>query len=551
MVFDFQDIISRRLSGRYIASLVGSTELGFTPDEIGFREHRAVYTAHLWHQQKWDDLQEFCTDPNDILRLLVQLTGGDVSLAEKVTFPKLKRAQRRRILGLLEKVGVGRFAEGQLVKYRGLWLALERSLHSGEHRRLFPKACGLLDRLRLGELQPQFRNLEQAYTSGSSALVLAELQKHPAGVSLRRFCQTLSLSHTEDENLILETLMPRVRRAALKDQLILASVLERDGLATEALILTKRGNTRAIKRDPNSFSSDYRARALRSVQDAIESTFHKRFGPDSWRGKRIFIDPKLKNWTVPLSLRSASDSLTVMGRGTRVPMGQEAVLRMYVYWKQNFQTTDLDLTALTFNDGFECTGFVSWTNTKRVGMVYSGDIQSAPFGAAEFIDADVDMLRAQGHRYLSMLVYRYCGEYFSSMECLCGWMMRDKVDSNYQTFDIGTVSQKMLISGEARYAMPALFDLEKREVVWLDLKVFGLDGFNRAENSWQNLERLVRLGVNMQSWKLSLFDLAELHICHRQGVRTQNSQEADIHFTEDRSGDYHPGNWSKILSELL
>ena len=145
-------------------------------------------------------------------------------------------------------------------------------------------------------------------------------------------------------------------------------------------------------------------------------------------------------------------------------------------------------------------------------MVHSGDLQSAPFGAAEFIDASLEGVKIAEKRYLAMLVYRYCGEAFSNMEALCGWMMRDKPDRRYKTFDIATVEQKLLLGGEARYALPVLFDLKEREAIWLDLRVYGTVSGNAVENSWQNIERMVKLGLEMPRWKLTLHQLALLHL---------------------------------------
>ena len=177
-----------------------------TAKEVAFREHRALYAAYLWSAERWPDLHRFCSTPTDLLRLLVQLAGGDVSLAEPVRFPPLNRAERRAVLGMLNGMK-GPVVEDQLLKYRGLWLALERSLHSGEYRKLFPHACRLFRRLKKGELKRKFRELELAYERGDEAAVLRELAHQPGGVSLRRFCQTLAL--TADAS-TLKPLMSRV-----------------------------------------------------------------------------------------------------------------------------------------------------------------------------------------------------------------------------------------------------------------------------------------------------------------------------------------------------
>ena len=523
-------------------------DLDLEPEEIPFREHRALYSAHLWQTGRWDKLLQFCQYPTDVLRLLVHLAGGDVSLATPVKFPPLKKEQRRRVLWLLDSMGEGPVVQDQLVKYRGLWLALERSLHSGSWKKLFPTAHRLLRRLQKGDLSPRFSDLERAFSHQDQEAVLRELSTLPGGVSLRRFCQAISLGGED----LLRKLLPRIEEAQLKDQLVLLQVLRRDAEATEALVLTKRGSSQIIERDPSRLNPVLRAVAVEELQRTVEGTVERRFGRDSWGGRKVFIDPSLANWTVPLALRSSSESLTVMGRGTRVPLADNgSTLRMFVYWKPRFLRTDLDLSVISFDEDLQCTGQVSWTNLVDGEMVHSGDLQSAPFGAAEFIDARLEGAKFAEKRYVAMLVYRYCGEAFSNMESLCGWMMRDKPDRRYKTFDIATVEQKLLLGGEARYALPVLFDLKKREAIWLDLRVYGTGSGNAVENSWQDIERMVKLGVEMPRWKVTLHQLALLHTRVRGARQTQDRQSADIVFSSDSEADYGPTDWTKVLSQLL
>lgn len=521
-------------------------DLGLEPEEITFREHRAVYSAHLWRASKWKEVARFCRYPTDLLRMLVHLEGQDVSLSEPVRFPKLKRVQRRHLLSMLNEMGCGRVMEDQLRKYRGLWLALERSLHSGEYKDLFPSAYRLLSLLREDKLRPRFSELEQAYAEKDEDAVLRILSTFPGGVTLRRFCQTLALSSDT-----LNRLMPQIKAAPLKDQITLNQVLERDASATEAIILTKRGATQVIPRRPQRISAETRRAAVSAVSESLFGTVQSKYGGESWLGKGVFIDPGLESWTVPTSLRSASDGLLLLGRGTVVELGGKQTLRMFVYWKQHFRSTDLDLSAVTFDESFRCTGQVSWTNLRSSGLVHSGDLQSAPFGAAEFIDADLDVLKRKGHRYLGLLVYRFCGEYFSEMECFTGWMMRDKPNASYKTFDIASVEQKLLLAGEATYALPVLFDTHRRQALWLDLRVYGTEDRNSVEGSWGNVERLVRVGRQMSVWKLDLSQLASLHARARGATIVESREAADISFTVDGQGDFHPGNWTKILSQLL
>jgi hypothetical protein len=523
-------------------------ELQLDSSEVPFREHRALYSSYLW-RKAWQRLPEFCNYPTDILRTLAQLSGGDVSLADPVKFRKLKRAERRRVLWLLEGMGEGPVVEDQLFKYRGLWLAVERSLHSGEYKGLFPTAHSLLRRLQKGELRPRFSELERALQAQKTDAIARALNSLPGGVALRRFSHALSAA--DDKQEMLDFLLPRVGKAAVKDQLILQKVLERDATATEALILTKRGSTQVIARDPARLDPSVRNRAKEALEQTVLSSLKEKFGEESWAGKAVYIDPGLQHFTVPTGLRSASDSLTVLGRGSRVALGNRQTLRMFVYWKQRTKTTDLDLSAGMFDEYLNFTGHVSWTNLKDVGMVHSGDLQSAPHGAAEFIDVDLSQMRMAGHRYVSMMVYRYAGDMFSDMTCSCGWMMRDQPNSDYKTFDIATVQQNLVLTGEANYALPVLFDVQERVAIWVDLRVYGEGVHNTVEGSSNNLEQLVWLGVQMPEWKLTLKELAEIHVRARGARIVETSEQADLRFSVDSQGDYNPADWPRVLSELL
>lgn len=516
--------------------------------EVPFREHRALYGGFLWTHRQGEGLSEFCQYPTDLLRLLAGLTGGDISLAQKVKFPRMSRTQRRRVLALLDGMGPAQVVEDQLFRYRGLWLALERSLHSGEYVRIFPNAYRLLSALREDTLRPRFSSLETAYAQHDLHRVLAELKKLPAGVSLRRFSQTMALSNSLED---LDWLPVRLEEAALKDLLIVQSVLGRDAWATEALVLTKRGSSRVIPRNPARISEDLRRQAQDRLQSLITKKIQSKNRGDNWASKKVFLHPRLRDFVVPTALRSASESFLVLGRGSVLDMGDEPTLRLFVYWKQRMLRTDVDLSALVLNDQLKVTQQVSWTNLKGLGMVHSGDLQSAPFGAAEFIDADLATLRAAGHRYLAMFVLRFAGEHFSRMTCLCGWMMRDKPNSDYSSFDISTVHQKMAVGGEVTCAIPVIFDLEQERAIWTDLRFYGTSDGNALETAFSRVERALRVSLQAPRWKLNLHELGRLHAQARGADITDSMEEADIVFGLESPAHYHPGDWSRVLSELL
>lgn len=525
-------------------------DLGLTPEEVGYREHRALLSAFLWTNQRWERLASFCQTPSDLLRVFAALTATDVSLDKPVKYPRLSRRQRRFVLECLERMSPPDLVEDQLHKYRGLWLKLEAGLHSGTFRSLFPRAVSLFDKLRAGATRPRFSGLEQALARGDSQAIVEELERFPAGVSVRRFAHAAAAVPAGQRETLLSALWPKVERASLKDLLVLRNVMERDGWARRSLVLTKRGATQVIPRHPERLEVEARQALLAGLETRLLAAVQGRFGRD-WEGRKVFVAPELASWVVPLSLRSANDSLVTLGRGTRMPLARQSTVRLYVYWRQRFQRTDLDLSAVTFDEEGRCTGWVDWTRLRGHGLVHSGDLQSAAFGAAEFIDAEIETMRQGSGRYLAPSVFRYSGDAFGQMECFTGWMTRDKPDADYKTFDPVTIQQKVDLGGQASYAVPFVIDLQEREVLWLDLSVYTLVQGNQVANAFRRLEQLVGAGRELGRWAPTLLQLAHWHVRGRGALQVDDPEGADLRFGTGPESDYHPGNWSRVLSELL
>ena len=83
------------------------------------------------------------------------------------------------------------------------------------------------------------------------------------------------------------------------------------------------------------------------------------------------------------------------------------VIRFFLWWKEGkidgkaTGRVDLDLSATIFRSNWKYMNHISYTNLKeaKLGCCHSGDITSAPKGASEFIDIDLEKVRAAGGRY--------------------------------------------------------------------------------------------------------------------------------------------------------
>ena len=123
-----------------------------------------------------------------------------------------------------------------------------------------------------------------------------------------------------------------------------------------------------------------------------EGTLLGRFAKLPPLGK-CYLDPRLKDYLVPFSQRSASKSLRTLVRGSRLPLPDCATLRFFVWWKNGRSRVDIDLSAAMYDTDYRHIDTLAYYNLKNFGAHHSGDIVNAPKGAAEFIDINLSRCR--------------------------------------------------------------------------------------------------------------------------------------------------------------
>lgn len=515
------------------------------PDRLTFKETRTFVMKYFWNRNDLTSLRPLSSTPTDLLRLFASLTDTDVSLSDPIRFPKLKRGQRRFVLEVLE--GCSNLEE-DLNAYRGLWLEIGRFLHPGEYASRFPRVFAAFDALRNDRITTFNSIIEQAIQAKDVQTLLYHLSQRP-GVFARRIHQLLELAGEHGDE-VLNRFAKIANQVPLKNLLVLESHLRTIEESERRTVINKRGRICVLDNRPGRLSEEVHQKTLEVIRDAILDKIASEH--PSWSGKRVWIDDALKNYTVPLQQRKASDGILTLGRGSQLPLDVGKVLRLFVYWKEASRTTDLDLSLIKYDDNLNYAGHVSYTNLKSGGIVHSGDLQSAPHGAAEFIDVELSAVRGQKDcRYLASQVYRYCGDAFGNMDCHAGWMIRDKVDSTYKSFDVKTVQNKFDLTGTTGYAIPIIVDLKLNRITFVDLYVGGVGTHNRVEGSYQDISTITREMVRMIDTRPNVHDLAHCHTLARKATLTQERTEADVTFGVDADCTYNVMDVQTILSELL
>ena len=427
----------------------------------------------------------------DVLRLAVALAGGDVSLAEPCRFPSFSRAQRRRLLGLLDAVGQvqdSRDSAEEMTRRCERWKRLVRHLRPGDYARRFPRAAALLHQVASGEAEAGFTSrLEEALARRDVDGALRLLSARP-GVFARRLNHLLRLCADDAarERVVAEfaRVAPEVSVPVLVRLWEYFSSPGPDALPWRVVAIKAATGTKTTLIPSTRRPGPADAAVVRAVEEALRQ--RKRLG-------RIAVDQGLyEGYTAPVGLRSASPGMRTAGRGTRLPLPEGETIRFFLHWRDLPENpaeasgpagpaaaegspdtrVDLDLSAFFVSEDFTRTEQIAYYNLRSTAAVHSGDLTSAPDGAAEFIDVTLAEALRLGWRYVVMTVHSFSHHRLSEVpECWAGAMARGADPQSGEVFEASTVMQRLDLVSPTFNATPFVIDLAKRRLIWWDLPV--------------------------------------------------------------------------------
>ena len=423
----------------------------------------------------------------DVLRLAVAKAGGDTSLAEPCRFPSFSRAQRRRLLGLLDAVGRvqdGRDSAEEMTRRSERWKRLARHLRPGDYARRFPRAAELLHQVASGGAEAGFTShLEEVLASRDVEGALRLLATRP-GVFARRLNHLLRLCADDAAR---ERVVAEFARVAPEVSLpVMVRLWEYfaspgpDTLPWRVVAIKAATGTKTALIPSTRRPGPADAAVVRTVEEALRQ-----------RGRlgRIAVDQGLyEGYTAPVGLRPAAPGMRTAGRGTRLPLPEGETIRFFLHWRDLPEATgssgppatvnsretrvDLDLSAFFVSEDFTRTEQIAYYNLRSTAAVHSGDLTSAPDGAAEFIDVTLAEALRQGWRYVVMTVHSFSHHRLSEVpECWAGAMARGADPQSGEVFEASTVMQRLDLISPTFNATPFVIDLAERRLIWWDLPV--------------------------------------------------------------------------------
>jgi len=516
----------------------------YLPDEIPLKEN-VCFLCHLLLKHATADsiaISKYINTATDVLRLAVSLSNGDISLASNTKFKRFSRKERRLLLGLLDNCDN---IEEDMVRYKSQWIRLGERLHPSEYNMYF-NAQRAFNKIRNNEKINTFNSrIDYAIKSKDLSNIISLLRQRPG-----EFARKLDhiLRETEEWKLILKEFEAVAKDVATP---VLLQVMEhfkwrneKNGLRT----FFPKGNVAKVYGIENNLL-DLNDEICRSIIAICEESLIKRFGQRESLGK-VFIDERLKDYIVPFSQRSASKALKTFVRGTKISISENIkTIRSFLYWKENMDDrADLDLSAVLYDADWNYLEHISYTNLKsaKYKAAHSGDITSAPNGASEFIDLDIESIKKFGGRYVVFAVYSFTGQKFIELpECFVGWMARECPASG-EIYEPKTVENKIDISSESLICIPMILDLYENKFIWADVSLKSQPTWNNLEN---NKKGMVLMGKALTTLrKPNLYDLFLLHSIAR-GVICDNIEEADIIFSIDKG--ITPFDNDVIISQYL
>ncbi len=510
------------------------------PASILQKENLALLIGSLLAHEVPGYLLSYLKTATDVLRVAVVMSGGDVSLAKPSKFRRFKRSERRFLLDALEAVPS---VTEDMLRRPEVWKRLGRELRPGDYSARYPKALAAFGVVRNDEPFETFGGKIEKGLLANDLPGVTELLTTRPGDFARRLDHLLRKAGEEGANRIIEGFRSVAHKVSTPVLLQAYAHFSNRDRACDHRAFFPKGSVAKVHVIDEPLPALPTGTAARLAL-AVRGTLCERFAALPSLG-RVYVDEALKQQFVPTARRSAAKSLRTISRGSRLALPDCTTLRFFVWWTDGKSRTDIDLSAVFFGHFWERLGQVAYFNLKEWGCAHSGDITSAPNGAAEFIDVDISALQAKGVRYVQMVLNSFTQQPYCDLpECFAGWMTRSAPQSG-EVFEARTVRDRIDVASDTTVCIPLIVDLADRQVVWADIALKSRSPINNVRRNGDSLTKMGKAVCGLV--KPTLYDLFAMH-AEARGVVVRRA-EAQTVFS--LSEGITPFDQDTILSEFI
>lgn len=480
----------------------------------------------------------------DVLRLAKYLSimkeGRDIDSVnlDEVDQQKIKslpRPQRRMLCAMLNRQ---KNLEEDVARNKGEFKALFHGLHVSEMSQIGSNNLqNVAKKLRNNQpLETYYSRLEKAFAEAEEtkdmAKVLAVYRERP-GEMIKGVGRLMELSEkTGQEKELLEALSRVLPKARVEDLVNLDQYLNARMRDNYAPIHNVKGVFVQSEKEKVPFNPDLTKHVKAIIRDSIMTQM---VGKEPL-GK-TYIEDSMYKMALPFDRADSSDSMQLYSKGSRLAVerdeGKEPKnIRAFIWWTNKGMRTDNDLSMAMFTekDGMiEPEGRLWYGGGHEAfGCYHSGDITNGGpeggKGVSEFIDLNLEKLREHNIKYVQFYVNVYSGLPFGEQNCLFGWQERSELDRSAQ-FDPRAVAQASALSTMARGMTPAILDVDKGEIIWIDAPdrtIRTAGNINKGQEQMTLLMHRYGYGDRM-----SMGEMAELNIRANNGEITHDKSQAE------------------------
>lgn len=505
--------------------------------------------------------------PTDLLRLSAALNDGDVSLSVDTKIKNMSRPMRKAFLGKIEKM----FSEGDSVQFlenmfthREKWVRLAHAMHVGEYKDKVPLTFIAFEKLRSNDKEYSFNfQVEQKVNSGKINKALDLLVTRP-GVFGRMLNNVLEKSDENQKKEVLKSFEKAAENIATPVLLQMHAKFKYSLSEDKKIILPKGGLGKIyVKINTEENQKKLNQKIGNEVVSIIENTLTSRFANGENLGN-VYIDENLMLQNVPFAQRTSSKALKTVPKGSRfVKESDNEIIRFFVWWNENgvksngekygIGRVDIDLSVGIFDQNYNLVAQCAYYDLrsgygKKTALVHSGDITSAPNGASEYIDVNLEALKENypTAKFVAPIISSFTQQKYIEMpECYVGWMER-KQKQHGEIFEPSTVKNKVDITCDSTQVLTVLFDIDKNEYIWADVPMKGASYVNNMKNVQSALSYAIQGLVEMK--KPNLYDLFEMHAKAR-GTLVNKKEDANTVFSI--TDGITPFDYEKIASQFM
>lgn len=483
------------------------------PDTIPQKETIAILAAK---NPAFNNLLKTATD---VLRMIVVMCDGDVSLAESTKFRRLQRYDRRIILNRLNTINE---ITEDMLRYKEVWKRVAKELHPWDYKKQYPNICEAFDVICNDLPFETYNSKLEGYLKRKQLLMSIELLKQRPGIFARRLDQLLRL----DDYKVINIPNAFLEVADQVSTPVLLQAWHHFQYRNKQRVFFPKGNTAKMQIPEENLDPLDTSVLAESIRGVLINRF-KKLSPIY----NPYLDEKLKTQIVSFAARSSSKNLYTLTKGSRLSFGEGNIIRFFLWWKNiNDERVDIDLSAIFFDTSFTRMGNVYYRDLRSMGATHSGDITNAPNGACEFIDCEIDKLISRDIRFIIMSVNSFTQQLFTDIpECFAGWMLRN---NSGEIFEPKTVENKLDLTSKSKIAIPVIIDILNREIIWTDLALTNSRWANDIRNNKDNIRNLLKVMVDLN--RPNLYDLLSMHI-EARGIFTHEKDITTFSSFDDMS----------------